>query len=667
MFLPKLSPQRRLALVVAGVALTVVLRLLADPLLGASAPLLLFVMPVLAAALLGGIAAGLAATLISLAVTDYFFIDPRGALAVERPEDMASMAVFAVEGALISAVGGAYRLSLERVRTQTDRLHRSEQRYRLIIENVRDHAIFLVSPDGALESWNTGVRDLTGYAEEEFVGRPFATVFPEGLAKEGRPQREPEHAAEQGVYHAESAGRRKDGSSFDADVTLTAVRGPDGNLQGFVGVIRDISVRKAAERKLRDSETRYRAVFEQAAVGIAEVAEDGAFRRVNPRLCRLTGYSCEELVRGHAAEDIAHPEDRAADSVRAGRLFDGKLDSYALEIRYVRRDGRSVWVLANSSAVRNGGGRTAYRLLVVQDISGRKRAEEEVRRVNAELEGRIRRRTAELNEANRRLREANSDLEAFSYSVSHDLRAPLRVMGGLADALLEDYGDRLDGRGREYAEVIVQSAGQMDALLQDLLAFGRLGRPELRLGPVSLESLTQDVLRRMAGRLSESRAEIEVRSPLPAVVAHEPVLVLLITNLLDNAAKFSRTGVPPRIQVRAERRGDSVRLWVEDNGIGIAAEHRERIFGAFERLHGADRFAGTGIGLAIVKKGIERMGGRVGVESVPDAGSRFWIELPAASDDEPVRGVARRTDADEAAFPPEHFGSAAWPVRSRGS
>jgi signal transduction histidine kinase len=219
-------------------------------------------------------------------------------------------------------------------------------------------------------------------------------------------------------------------------------------------------------------------------------------------------------------------------------------------------------------------------------------------------------------------------MEAFTYSVSHDLRAPLRTMQGFAQALLEDYSDCLDEIGQEYTQYIIEGAVQMDTLISDLLAYSRLSRTQINFQPVDLTYGVQEALRQLSAQIEQRRAEVTVDAPLPQVIAHRLTLVQVVTNLLSNAIKFVKPDVPPKVRIYAQEQQNWIRLSIVDNGIGIAPEHQERIFRVFERLHGVEIYPGTGIGLAIVRKGLERMGGRVGVESQPGQGSRFWIELP---------------------------------------
>ncbi|HEY9878969.1 MAG TPA: CHASE3 domain-containing protein [Leptolyngbyaceae cyanobacterium] len=233
-----------------------------------------------------------------------------------------------------------------------------------------------------------------------------------------------------------------------------------------------------------------------------------------------------------------------------------------------------------------------------------------------------------------RLQEINEELEAFTYSVSHDLRAPLRTVQGFAQALLEDYGDQLDGLGKSYIQSIIDDSVQMDTLISDLLSYSRLTRREISLQPVNLTAIVQEALHQLETQIQERQAEITIRGELPFVLAHYSTLVQVVVNLLSNAIKFVQQGTSPVIEVYAQEEMQDqqawVKLWITDNGIGVAPEHQERIFQVFERLHGNESYTGTGIGLAIVRTVIERMGGRVGVVSQPDQGSQFWIALPKA-------------------------------------
>ena len=255
----------------------------------------------------------------------------------------------------------------------------------------------------------------------------------------------------------------------------------------------------------------------------------------------------------------------------------------------------------------------------------RRKADQEIRRLNETLEQRVAARTVQL-------REAIEELDTFAYSVSHDLRAPLRAMRGFSQVLLEDFSGRsLDYDGQSYVNRISEAALRMDLLIQDLLHYSRLSRSQISLEPVDLRTIVQSVLTSLEREIETRGARITVEEPLPDLLGDKILLVQVLTNLLSNALKFTALGVPLVVRFRAERRGRAVRLWVIDNGIGIALEHQERIFKIFERLNSAADYPGTGIGLALVRKAADRMGGSVGVESEFGHGSRFWIELAAAN------------------------------------
>lgn len=242
-----------------------------------------------------------------------------------------------------------------------------------------------------------------------------------------------------------------------------------------------------------------------------------------------------------------------------------------------------------------------------------------------ELETRVAARTTELQER-------NEELESFAYSISHDLRAPLRAMDGFSQALLEEYGDRLDATGRQYAERVKAGARRMDLLIRDLLAYSRMTRADITVGPIELERVVKAAVEEVEGDARARGARVVVDEHLPRVLGHESTLTQVLMNLVANGIKFVPAGRTPELRIRTESRDGVVRLWILDNGIGIPREYHERIFRVFERLHRVDEYPGTGIGLAIVRKGVERMGGRVGLESEPDRGTSFWIDLPRADD-----------------------------------
>ena len=234
-----------------------------------------------------------------------------------------------------------------------------------------------------------------------------------------------------------------------------------------------------------------------------------------------------------------------------------------------------------------------------------------------------------IQDLNDELKNANIELEAFSYTVSHDLRAPLRSISGYVGVLLEDYGSRLDDEGRGHLFALDRAAKRMDALTRDLLAYGRVARESVTLEPVALKPLLEPVIS-LTGAENTNGAKIIVEPKLLDVMGHRFLLEQCLSNLINNATKFVSPGVTPQVRIRTEPRGSVVRLWIEDNGIGIDASYHHKIFSIFERVGDLKKYEGTGIGLAIVHRAVQRMGGVCGVESAPGQGSRFWVELLSA-------------------------------------
>jgi signal transduction histidine kinase len=301
----------------------------------------------------------------------------------------------------------------------------------------------------------------------------------------------------------------------------------------------------------------------------------------------------------------------------------GPLLGKRIEVDAMRADGSRfpAELAITTTQVRDKPHFTAH----LRDITERKRATDALLELTATLERRVEERT-------RALEEVNQELKAFSYTVSHDLRAPLRAMEGFAEILLHDFADKLGEDGQRYAKRIADAATRMDDLIEDLLAYSRLTSSDLHLQRVELAALVEKAAAELSEGPDHPPARIEIRPPFPAVRAHPTVLRQVVLNLLSNAIKFVPKGRNPDIKVWTEARDGSVRLWVEDNGIGIAPEHQTEIFNVFQRLHAPSAYPGTGIGLAIVRRGVERMNGESGVISEPGKGSRFWIELPKAEE-----------------------------------
>jgi PAS domain S-box-containing protein len=383
------------------------------------------------------------------------------------------------------------------------------------------------------------------------------------------------------------------------------------------------------EAALRDSAERLRATFEQAAVGIAHVAPDGRWLRVNQKLCDITGYRHEELLAGRF-QDITHPDDLDADLRYVERLLAGDIPTYALEKRYIRRDGEVVWINLTVSLVREAHGAPRYFISVIEDISERKRteralrdSEEAVRRLNAELAQRVR----DVTERTIQVEAANRELEAFSYSVSHDLRAPLRAIDGFSQALLEELWPQLEPINRAYLQRVRDATHRMGELIDGLLSLSRLTRSEMHISQVDLSALATEV----AASLRRTQPEREVTLIVaPGLVARgdASLLRVLFDNLLGNAWKYTAHRQRPHVEVGATRVAAGTAYFVRDDGAGFDMAYADKLFRAFQRLHTVDEFPGSGIGLATVQRIVHRHGGAVWADAAVDEGATFYFTLP---------------------------------------
>jgi PAS domain S-box-containing protein len=513
------------------------------------------------------------------------------------------------------------------------------------IVEYSDDAIISKDLNGIITSWNAGAERIFGYKAEEIVGHSVLELIPAD-----RQDEEPGILARlrrgERIDHYETVRQRKDGLLVEVSLTVSPMKGDDGKVFGASKIARDITDRKRAQ-------SIQQALYELTSTVNGAVALHDVYDAALNAVCRCQGthrtaillYDTEGVMRFRAWRDLSSdyrsvveghsPWPRDALSPQPVCIDDVRTANFDERIRdVVTREGiRSLAFLPITYE-----GRLLGKFMIYYDVPHHFTPEELqpaqtiVTQVAFAIE---RRRTGEnlermVNERTASLREAIVQMEEFSYSISHDLRAPVRAMQCYAEVLMEDYGGELDEHAKKYLERIIHSGVRMDRLIQDILTYSRLSRREIKLQPISLDRLTRDIVSQYLDMKTGAGLEISVEDGLMPVVGHEASLSQAISNLLSNAVKFIAPGTQPKVHLRTERRNGDIRLWIEDNGIGIKPEYQHRLFNVFERMHPEKNYEGTGIGLAIVRKAAERMGGKAGVESNGVDGSKFWIQLPAA-------------------------------------
>jgi PAS domain S-box-containing protein len=388
--------------------------------------------------------------------------------------------------------------------------------------------------------------------------------------------------------------------------------------------------------RLRESEERVsqqfaelEAIYRAAPLGLAVLDTNLRFRRTNQRIAEIHALPIEKHIGKTVREIIPSVADQA-ETVLRRVLETGQTVRFEFHGETPAQPGVERFWDGRWYPLRDAAGRIDAIGIVTEEITERKRVEEALAKAQEDLKQYAGRLENIVAERTADLRATNEQLETFVYSAAHDLRAPLRSITGYSQLLMEDFAPGLDPTAQSLLKRIEASSEFMDRLLLDLLAYGRTARSEMELAPVAVQNAWDTALFQCATQIERTHARVETVLPLPTVVAHEPTLGQVLANLLSNALKFVPPETPPHVRFWAEPHGDKRRLWVQDQGIGIPTDQQERMFRVFERLHGS-RYSGTGIGLSIVKKGVERMSGKVGVESEPGKGSRFWIELPTAN------------------------------------
>lgn len=487
-----------------------------------------------------------------------------------------------------------------------------DEQQRIVLLNPAAERMFGVSAQEAL-------RQRIG----RFLGSQFQTVFDGHIQAFRRKEKGNRQAVGLGVI----GGLRANGEEFPVEAFISQVI--TGGRELFTVILRDITRGTNSERALQESEQRLRLALETGALGFYE--RDLMTNRIT---VDSTWRATMGLPEGDPGPDFAaksilgEDRDRVLDLI--SRAFEPRLQEIVgADFRIVRPNGEVRWVAGRGRVVFDNSVQPPKALKfmgVLQDITERKSTEialketrAQLTQANGDLEKQVEERTASLVDA-------NAELEAFCYSLSHDMRSPLRAIISFTELAMDNSSQKLTEVSRRFLHQVIMAARKLDRLIQDVLAFSRVSRMKVELEPVDAHELLQEIISERV-EFQAPAAEVRVEGDLPQVLGHAASLTQCFTNLLSNAVKFVPPGTKPRVRIYGETINDKARIWVEDNGIGIEDSTRAQIFTLFERGREAKGYEGVGAGLAIVSKAVERMGGRVGVESEPGRGCRFWLEL----------------------------------------
>jgi PAS domain S-box-containing protein len=485
-------------------------------------------------------------------------------------------------------------------------LRASEERLRIVTDNARV-GLVMVDGDRRYTFANSTYIEILGLPPTDIVGQRLADVLGPVYEAQIRPRLDRAFAGERVFYELQRP-------TSEADRFYAVTYEPTkigGAVSLVVVVITDITERKQAEDARRKSDARYRTLFENAPDGIVVADRDSYYIDANASICRMLGYSREELIGLHASDIVTETEIQHI--APALSVIKTKSD-YHREWEFRRKDGSQFPAEVIATMMPDGN-----LLGMIRDITERQQAEKELRRLYEELEQRVADRTAQLQAVNK-------ELEAFSYSVSHDLRAPLRHINGFSQALLEDYGDNLDETGKGFLQEVRSASQEMAQLIDDVLQLARVTRSEMRQEVINLSELARATVARLQERDTGRTVAVKVEAGLFAR-GDKRLLQVMLNNLLGNAWKFTSKRAEAEISFGQTKIVDEFAYFVSDNGAGFDMAYTAKLFGAFQRLHTANEFEGTGIGLATVQRIINRHGGRVWAESAVDQGATFYFTL----------------------------------------
>jgi len=538
--------------------------------------------------------------------------------------------LFDASGAVVGAVNMLIDIT-ERQEAERARAHLAA------IVTSSDAAIVGKNLQGVVTSWNRAAEQLFGFSAEEMIGQPVLRIIPPNRRDEETKILE-RIARGQAVEPYETIRRRKDGTEVTISLTVSPIIDSHGRVIGASKIARDISEHKRAEQALLQSRQDLRRALEyQEAVvnnmgeGLYTVNREGIVTSMNPAAEKLFGWTSDEVL-GRKMHDVTHYKHRDGTPFPAAECAGLQVLQMGTPLTnhedvFVRKDGSCFDVLYSSSPIR-AGGEIVGLVVVFRDISERKRAEEALRDRDRALTIA----NDELTQQSEALSEVNNELQSFSYSVSHDLRAPLRTIDAFVRIVEEDHGAHLNSEAQRCMGIVKKAARQAGELIDDLLEFSRLGRIGMDIRPVKMTELAQEVANELQCTQEGRVIDLQI-GDLPLCQGDWRLLKLVWENLLTNAFKYTRPRTAAQIEVGwlpDDRQADASVYYVRDNGVGFDMKYVHKLFGVFQRLHLKEEFDGTGVGLAIVQRIVRRHGGRVWGEGKTDGGATFFFSLRKA-------------------------------------